>query len=179
MGARYRGLESKAGAAIPDELKAFAHEMAELGDTMKHPTRFDPKDAKKVPTIDYPEEHAEATPSAFQVDSVEAVKPSKEDRISQLLETFLGASTLTLKRVLSEEAIRKFEECKADPGAMAKWYAELALRMNQKHVDFGLPLRVKSDFDFHFKFARSMPVDRVMWEVLNRYHRYLNSFEGK
>jgi hypothetical protein len=183
-GSRYRALESKSQGAGPTELKAFAIEMSELQDTMKNPSTFD-SDARKAPTIQYPTENDAAetdarddananTPEAHDGSQAVTKKKDKIEVRNELLETFLGASGYTLKRVLGNEALKKMDEMKDDRGEMAKWYADFVIRMAQSKVDFGLPLRSQPDYDFHFKFAQKMAVDRTKWEVLNRYHRYLN-----
>jgi len=179
MGSRYRALESNAQAASPTVLKVFATEMAELQDSMRNPTHFDPKSAKEAPRIDYPEEGVPgATPAALPSPSPESILPQRVDKkeaFQNLIKIFIGASPYTLKRVLGEEAIKKFEESKDDPSEIPRWYADLAVRLAQTNVDFGLELRKKNDFQFHRRFAQKMAMDRVKWEVLNRYHRYLNS----
>jgi flagellar basal body-associated protein FliL len=172
-GSRYRALESKSQGASPTELKAFAIEMSELQDTMKNPSTFD-SDAKSAPTIQYPTENDANTPVAHDGSQEVTTKKDKTEVRNELLETFLGASGYTLKRVLGNEALKKMDEMKDDRGEMAKWYADFVIRMAQSKVDFGLPLRSQPDYDFHFKFAQKMAVDRTKWEVLNRYHRYLN-----
>ena len=178
-GSKYRALESKSQAASTTELKAFAIEMSELQDTMKNPSVFD-SDAKNAPSIQYPTESDAASAPVIHApdmrDGSQAVTEKKDKTVvrDELLETFLGASTYTLKRVIGDEALKKFDEMKGDRGEMAKWYADFVIRMAQSKVDFGLKLRSDPDFDFHFKFAQKMAVDRTKWEVLNRYHRYLN-----
>jgi hypothetical protein len=172
-GSRYRALESKGQAASPDELKAFASEMAELQDIMRSPTEFSIVDAKKAPEIVFPDGNIPviASPSSQEVKK----KLDKPTRVQELVRIFIGASSFTLKRTLGEEALRKFDEDKSDPGVVAHWYAKLVVRLATSKVDFGLELRNSADFDFHFKFAQKIAIDRVKWEVLNRYHRYLNA----
>jgi hypothetical protein len=178
MGSHYSALESKAQAAGPTELKAFAIEMADLQDTMKNPSVFSVDDAKKAPTIDYPTEaDANATPSAPSASQGSPEFTKKRDKgevRDELLQIFIGASGYTLKRTLGNEALNKLDEVKGNLSDLAQWYATFVVRMAQSKVDFGLPLRNRPDFDFHYKFAQKMALDRVKWEVLNRYHRYLN-----
>jgi len=172
-GSRYRALESKAQAASPNELKAFAEEMAEIQGIMHSPTEFSIVDAKKAPEIIFPDGNIPviASPASQEVKK----KLDKAARVQELIRTFIGASSFTLKRTLGEEVLRKFDEDKSDPGVVAHWYAKLVVRMATSKVDFGLELRNRADFDFHFKFAQKIAIDRVKWEVLNRYHRYLNA----
>jgi hypothetical protein len=173
MGSRYRALESKAQAAPPMELKAFAIEMSEIQDTMKNPSEFSADDAKKAPYIQYPDGDL-PVPSAHEGSQEVTKKRDKAEVREELLRTFIGASTYTLKRTLGDEALKKLDEMKDDRGALAQWYAKLVIRLSASKVDFGLALRNQPDFDFHFRFAQRMALDRVKWEVLNRYHRYLN-----
>ena len=175
MGSRYRGLEASAKAASPRVLKVFVLEMVELQSSMRDPTEFQVEDARKAPTIEYPD-GSSATPQFGKKKESQEVTQKKDKNVlaSELLQTFIGASEYTLKRVLADEALKKLDELKDSPAELAQWYAQFVLRMCDTHVDFGLELRNKPDFDFHFKFARKMAPDRVKWEVLNRYHRYLN-----
>ena len=178
MGSRYRGLESKGQGATPSELKVFATEMAELQVTMRKPTRFD-MDSKNVPQIEFPDEaSANATPVPTRGEEGD-VKRDKEAIEQDILRKFIGASHFALKRILGEEALRKFEESKNDTGEIAQWYAGFVLRLIDRGVDGGLELRNKPDFQFHLKFAEKMALDRVKWEVLNRYHRYLNTVSAR
>ena len=174
MGSRYRALESKSQAASPTELKAFAVELADLQLSMKNPSVFEASEARKAPSIDYPDGSSIDVPTATA--GSQEVTP-KKDRMAlqtELVQTFIGASGFTLKRTIAEEALKKMDEMKSDSGELAQWYAHFVLRMCETKVDFGLELRNKPDFDFHFSFAQKMALDRVKWEVLNRYHRYFN-----
>ncbi|MBU6154984.1 MAG: hypothetical protein KGP28_11830 [Bdellovibrionales bacterium] len=180
MGSRYRALESNSQAAAPAVLKVFSSEMAELQEGMREPTRFDPEQAKLAPRIEYPSEplvplisFPSSSPSPSSVDPDRPL--SKSGNFQALLRIFVGASPYTLKRVLAEEALKRFEEAGGDPSAIPLWYAGLAVRLSGANVDFGLELRRKPDFEFHKAFAKKIAMDRVKWEVLNRYHRLLNA----
>jgi len=196
MGSRYRVLESKAKAASPDAIKFFATEMGELQAGMKSPSSFTKDTAKQAPTIDYPEGAADSPPSAGangpdsytfgDTEKKEAApvpqsepsgKRTKKEIASEILDDFIGATPFTLKRVLADEALRKIDELKDSPADLAQWYASLVVRLAETGTDFGLPQRNTTDYDFHFRFARTMSVDRVKWEVLNRYHRVINRIE--
>ena len=145
---------------------------------MKNPSVFS-ADAKKAPSIDYPDGSEAVVPVASAGSQVVEKKKDRMQLQGELLQTFIGASSFTLKRTLCEEALKKFEEVKDNSGDMAQWYANFVLHMADTKVDFGLELRSKPDFDFHFKFAQKMALDRVKWEVLNRYHRYLNALANQ
>jgi hypothetical protein len=175
MGSRYRALETKSQGASPTELKAFAIEMAELQSTMKNPSVFEASVARKPPTIEMPDGSGSEDTVVAHEGSQEVTKKRETAEIrDELLETFIGASGFTLKRTLGDEALKKFDEMNDDRVGLAEWYGHLALRLAASKVDFGLELRSQPDFDFHYRFAQTMSLDRVKWEVLNRYHRYLN-----
>lgn len=177
MGSRYRGLEASTQAASPRVLKAFVGQMVELQLSMRSPTEFQVESARQAPNIEFPEggETTEHPQVAKKRDTQEVTaKKDKNELINELLQIFIGASSFTLKRVLADEALKKFDELKESPAELAQWYATFVMKMIDTKVDMGLELRSKPDFDFHFKFAQRMAPDRVKWEVLNRYHRYLN-----
>lgn len=116
------------------------------------------------------------------------------------LENFGLASLFTLKRVLSDEALKVLAAkgnvartavgssgavapaAEPSPGKseesprvkLAGWYSKWAVHMAQKNVDFGVALRNKPDEAFHFKWATEVSEDQIIWEVLNRLHRILN-----
>lgn len=174
MGSRYRALESSSKASSPRLLKIFAFEIVELQVSMKNPTEFEAGESKKAPTIEFPDGNVSIP--LVNVKNTQDVKQKKDKKVAmtEMLELFIGASPYTLKRVLADEALKKLDELKDSPGDLARWYAQFVLHMCDTKVDFGLELRNRPDFDFHFKFAQNMAPDRVKWEVLNRYHRYLN-----
>jgi hypothetical protein len=182
MGSRYRVLESNAKAASPDAIKFFASEMGELQAGMKMPTVFTRDNAKQFPTIDFPEgvsdngpDHLDFSPT--KDDNQEPTKKTAQDITAEMLQDFIGATPFTLKRVLADEVMKKIDEIKDSPADLAQWYATLTVRLSGANTDFGLPQRNTNDFDFHFRFAKTMAVDRVKWEVLNRYHRIINRVE--
>ena len=182
MGSAYRVLESKAKAASPDAIKFFAMEMGDLQNGMKNPTIFTKDTAKQIPTIEYPEGVTDNGPDSLTFgetknDNQEPVKKTKNDLVAEILQDFIGATPFTLKRVLAEEALKKMDELKDSPADLAQWYAGLVVHLSGANTDFGLPQRNSSDFDFHSRFARTMSLDRVKWEVLNRYHRIINRVE--
>ncbi len=170
MGSHYRVVESKSQAATPDAIKFFASEMAELQSGMKNPTRFIKDTAKQIPNIEYPEGISENSNEEIQV----PVKMNKSQIAEELLQDFIGATPFTLKRVMAEEILKKFDEMKDSAADMAQWYAGLVVHLSGAHTDYGLPQRNSSDFDFHSRFAKTMSIDRVKWEMLNRYHRIIN-----
>ena len=197
VGSKYRGLEAKSQASSPTVLKAFAIQMADLQDDMQEPTEFGKENAKGV-SIDFPEGvQDDGTPDNVNFSSpspgasvtptpVSAIPPvhsqdlkQKRDKkavVTKLLETFIGASPYTLKRVFADEVMRKMDEVKDSPGEMAQWYGKFTLAMIATGVDFGLQQRNESNFDFHFRFAQNMAQDRVRWELINRCHRFLNAY---
>ncbi len=140
--------------------------------------------------------------------SEKAVKAFREEitlleielSIPTQLENFGLASLFTLKRVLSDEALKVLAAKNnvnkaalavngavvpaANPSSakneesprvkLAGWYSKWAVHMAQKNVDFGVALRNKPDEAFHFKWATEVSEDQIVWEVLNRLHRILN-----
>ena len=176
FGSHYRGLEGKAQGASPEMLRAFAEELSEVQDSMKSPTVFNADEAKGAPVIEFPDGSEPSKPATAPTASVELKRVEKAERIKNYLVLFIGASDFTLKRVLGEEVLRRFDESKSDPADAAQWYAGFVVRMASKKVDFGLELRNRADLDFHVRFAKQMAMDRVKWEALNRVHRYLNAF---
>lgn len=179
MGSRYRVWESKSKAASPNTIKFFAIEMGELQESMKNPTHFTKETAKLAPSIDFPE-GADDTPESytFGTQSTETeTKKTKQQITEETLQNFIGATPFTLKRILADEALKKMDEMKDSPADLALWYAAFVVRLSTSKVDFGLPQRNSDDFDFHSRFAKTMSIDRVKWEVLNRYHRIINRLE--
>lgn len=176
MGSQYRVLESKAKAASPDAIKFFAMEMGDLQITMKNPTLFTKDSAKQLPTIDYPDGDS-ATPDSYtfgETKQTSDAKKTKQQLVDELLQDFIGATPYTLKRVIADEVLKKIDEMKDSRADLAQWYAGLVVHLSGAHTDFGLPQRNSDDFDFHSRFATTMSLDRVKWEVLNRYHRIIN-----
>lgn len=181
MGSRYRVLESKAKAASPNAIKFFAIEMGELQGTMKYPTQFNKETAKQFPSIDFPE-GASDTPDSLTFgddnrEHADGTKKTQKEITEEILQDFIGATPFTLKRVLAEEVLKKMDEMKDSPLDLPQWYATLVVRLAETGTDFGLPQRNSADFDFHFRFAKTMSVDRVKWEVLNRHLRIINRLE--
>jgi hypothetical protein len=174
---RYRTLESQGGAATPEVLKAFALELARVREGAKDLSRYSGKDAAQVPEVSFPDE----SDSGVEVKTFPLVTPQAEKRLpveedaAELARTFVGASVFTLKRVLCEAALSRIDELGGSHDQVAQWYAKLANRLAAAHVDFGLSQRNSSDSDFHFSWAMKASDERIKWEVLNRYHRYLNA----
>ncbi len=186
-GPKYRGLEGQSRGATPEALKAFALELAEIRIDMKNPTVYVDGDARKPVAIDFPDENAadhagnSAQSSASQEEGAEKPAPTRESIAADLSRMFVGASPFTLKRILCDEALKRIDELRDATGKVnsedvANWFAKSAVRLSGKGVDYGLPERNSAEFDFHYAWAKRMAMDRIKWEVLNRYHRYLNSF---
>jgi len=182
MGARYRGLESNARAASPESIKFFAGEMGELQMGMKEPSAFSKDTAKLVPTIEYPSGTDDSGPDSYTFGDAPVKKEEQTVKTpkviaDEMMADFIGATPYTLKRVLSDEALKKIDELKDSPPELAQWYAKFVVRMCGMGIDFGLPQRNENDFDFHFRFAKTVSNDRLKWEVLNRYHRVINHLQ--
>src|SRR5581483_2838831 len=97
-----------------------------------------------------------------------------KEALSSYLEYFSGSSLFRLKRVLGEEALKLVWQLRKSPEDLALWYANWVTHMAEKKINFGLVLRNKPDEKFHYQWAMHTPVDRIEWEILNRYHRMLN-----
>jgi hypothetical protein len=176
QGQRYRSLETGATGADPAQIRFFAAELALLQESMKNPTRLDTKESRGVPTIEFPDgDTASAVTSGPESD----VPLKKGELESRLTRDFIGASPYTLKRILGNEALKKIDELKESRADMAQWYAATVLRLVKRGVDFGVPLRNSDDFGMHLRFAETVSPDRVIWEVLNRYHRCINAIAKK
>lgn len=175
---RYRTLESQTGAATPALLKAFAVELAQVRDGMKNPRKYSATEASDVPSVSYPDEtDAGVDVKVFPLVTPQqaAVKKNVDEDAGDLAKTFVGASLFTLKRVLSEAALMRVDSLGGSHDQVAQWYAKLAVRLARAKIDFGLDQRNLADEDFHFTWAMKASDDRIKWEILNRYHRYLNA----
>jgi hypothetical protein len=80
---------------------------------------------------------------------------------------------------LGDEALRVLSTKTSSPEELALWYGKWAANMASRKVDFGLALRNKPSPEFHARWARQAPPDRLKWEVLNRLHRVLNEAERR
>ena len=84
------------------------------------------------------------------------------------------SSIYALKRILGDEALKVIWSKKTSTENLAAWYSLFAVHSAEKGVDFGIPLRNKSDDAFHRAWAKTASSDSLEWEVLNRVHRLLN-----
>jgi hypothetical protein len=156
----YRKLESTPAPAYPSTVKVFAQLIAPLQTELTH-TQIRPTD----------------------------LGVSSPYEAAQYEKAFAKASFFELKRYLGNEAL-KVVEAKYGKGdsreELAKWYStwvtQMASLATTLKVDFGIPLRNRSDADFHRAWVKSLSSDvasdRVIWEVLNRLHRILNAVEA-
>ena len=172
----YRDLESNNKAASVEALKVFASELAILEVELPSPTRFDTLTAAPLPPLEKP-----SGPSPDSIDSVRASPTPTVDQTAQIkkltdlyMKTFVGNSIFTLKRVLTEEAIKVMDTKNEFKEKLALWYSKWVVRIAERNVDFGISLRNKPDEAFHYKWAIGNQEDRMKWEVLNRLHRVLN-----
>jgi hypothetical protein len=155
---QYHKMESTPAPAYSGTVKVFAQVIApiqrELSKTKVHPTDLG------------------VGPVSFD--------PAQYEKL------YAKASFFELKRLLGNEALKLVEAKlgKGDSrGELAQWYANWAVQMTTQMVDFGIPLRNRPDAQFHHDWVMSLGADvvsdRVIWEVLNRTHRILNSAESK
>ncbi len=88
-------------------------------------------------------------------------------------------SIYTLKRLLGERALQLINAQASHREGLAQWYGKWVAKICQRSIDFGVPLRNRSDEAFHAQWAMNNSEDRLKWEVLNRLHRVLNEMELK
>lgn len=163
----YRALEQGNPGPAGEAEKFFVSELDEWQKDLPSPTYVDENSGKPL--------GLPVTPYFSQDDSGDAADPAPKPFDPYKAAAYFGrASVFTMKRVMGDEAIR-LVDAKKSPEELARWYSKWVVRMVAKHVDFGLPLRNKSDEEFHRGWALSTPVDKLKWEVLNRIHRILNA----
>lgn len=179
--ADYRKLEAASGSASADALVVFGEELAYLEVELPSPTQFDLNSASPPSGIETPEPENPTTvvefkkePSGLGPQTPPQPKPDLKVLSEKYSKLFVGASLFTLKRVIGDESIRVIGKKMQFREKLALWYSQWAVRIAKRKVDFGIPLRNKSDEAFHYKWAVESPEDRVKWEVLNRLHRLLN-----
>src|SRR5690606_31862622 len=81
-------------------------------------------------------------------------KPKLDVLAKEYTSVFMNASFFTLKRVLSDEALKVIVHKRAKSSSeLAKWYSLWVVRMARYHVDFGISLRNKADEKFHYDWA--------------------------
>jgi hypothetical protein len=99
--------------------------------------------------------------------------------IERTMGLFANSSIFTMKRTLGDEAMHVIAEKQAvSTQELAAWYAKWVVRLcNSYRVDFGLSLRNRPDEAFHHDWALKANSDQLVWEVLNRVHRLLNTAE--
>jgi hypothetical protein len=178
----YRKLESIHTGASPEAVRVFAEELALLELELPIPTEFDSSSASPLPVLGIPDSVQRGSDSSVgrdrpSLDRVTASpSPGPEPKVlaAKYLSQFIGASIFTLKRVLSDEALKVIAAKLEYREKLALWYSKWVVRLAQRNVDFGISLRNKPDEAFHFKWALESTDDRVKWEVLNRIHRLLN-----
>jgi hypothetical protein len=179
----YRKLEVANPGASPKALGFFANELARTEAELSVPAEFGPDSAQPLgetvqPSADSPGGVDEQTYGHGSASVTPSPSPSRVS-ISRLdgkyTVDFSGASIYTLKRVLGDEMLRLVDEKSKDPKALQTWYGAWVVRMCEKNVDFGLPLRNKADAAFHAQWAATADADHLLWEVLNRVHRVLNT----
>jgi hypothetical protein len=194
--ADYRKLEIANAGASPEALQVFGQELAILELELPTPADFDaaatqplamPVDPASAPApLPTPvrTEHADGVhvieygkvpePGAEPSLSSPVPKPDINTLADRYTKQFVGASIFTLKRVLGDEALHVVADKKQHPEKLAMWYAKWVVHMAARGVDFGIALRNKPDFQFHYDWAIKAGQDRIEWEVLNRIHRVLN-----
>lgn len=183
----YRSLEldpatqarAEVAGSVPKVVQVFGEELAQLESNLPEPTSFREKDSLPLAEIEMPKGVFD-TPSEISFPAPgtsPGTTPSAKAQVSaaRYEKLFAKASVFTLKRVLSDEALQVISAKAKKPGQLADWYAQWVVRTNSLGVDFGLPLRNRSDLKFHHDWALKSSQDRLTWEVLNRLQRLLNA----
>jgi hypothetical protein len=179
----YRKQEGSGPIATVEALREFSEQLAMIEVELPKPTEFSTEQsdasvsnsdsgekvppAKEVLPIEQSRKDAEANRGSVDPKRVQTLR-------DQYAKQFVGVSIFVLKRVLSDE-IQKLVNLKLPQRPLlASWFSKWVMQTNQKNLDFGVSLRNKKDFDFHYRWAMQAPEDRLKWEVLNRIHRVLN-----
>jgi hypothetical protein len=170
----YRKLEISITGASPGAIQEFCEELARIELELSHATAFDSSSAQPLPRALQPAVMSDSDAPTTEPMPTSSARPSLEQLADQYGKLFVGASIFTLKRVLSDEAIRLIGEKKEIPGRLATWYSKWVVHMVSRGVDFGLPERNRADEDYHLNWAKKNSDDLLTWEVLNRIHRSLN-----
>lgn len=173
----YRSLEETHLAATPQSIKIFAREFVALQNENPKPT---PVDRSLAQALAAPVDPAQPE-SPELTRQIRFGGSSPRDRVRPTAEsverTFVGASVFTLKRVLGDEALKLLSFYSNSRERIAGWYADWVVKVADSGVNFGLDLRARKDRGFHYKWALAASNDLLIWEVLNRLHRLVNSGE--
>ena len=178
----YRKLESSAENAPIAALDQFARQLAQLERELTKKTLFLSEtksyfpEPDRVPAAQASELGDWKLEGSDPIQSVRAVSMELAQR--HYVSLFGGASIYLLKRTLGEEAIRVITQKACSKELLAQWYGDLAARLAQEGVDFGLSQRNQTSPQYHYKWAIENSNDSLSWEVLNRYHRLLNAAEN-
>ena len=170
--AQYRELEKKSPLANPATLQFFSEQMSFIQKQIKTPIELSSTMAHPLAEVSYPTGQEDALP-VIPVEKKSRLK-SKVDDVAEISALFKNSSFLTLKRILGDAVIRLFNESAEDPLILSKLYGEWSAELAGKNVDFGLELRNQPNPEFHTTWAKANPLDRVLWETLNRIHRVMN-----
>ena len=181
----YRELENTHSGSTPQAVQIFSEELVALEVQLPAITVFDENSAKPLSHVEMPtgSEEISMAPAPVPIPGSSVHRKEKVEAYAALFQT---ASIFTLKRLFCEEAIKVIESKESSPEALIAWYGQWAASIATRKVDFGIPMRNKSDEEFHKNWARTVlstdkvaGVDRLTWEVLNRIHRVLNASSPK
>ena len=163
---QYQRLELLGHAASPQALRIFGEEIAQLEGELPRPSQLEWVGGllRATQSGDTPVDAPSSLPVLRDVGKL----------ADQYVTQCVGASLYTLKRLLGDEALKVIASKNKDRERTASWYSKWVVHLALRGVDFGLPLRNKSDEDFHYRWALRSSDDRIKWEVLNRLHRLLN-----
>jgi hypothetical protein len=195
----FRQIETEHAGASTTATRIFGEELAILESSLLSPTFFNQKSTLPLPLLKLEDPENPTTPSGpvndpenpttvIEFPGPSAVKPAGTGfnpppivteysipiSAAGYTKLFIGASIFTLKRVLGEEALKVVSAQNSYPEKRALWYSKWVVRIVNRKVEFGLPLRNSSDENFHYRWALANSEDKLKWEVLNRLFRVLN-----
>jgi hypothetical protein len=181
-----RKLESEPrSTASPAALNSFAKELSQLLLVFKEIPEFtelDPGPLAEINPLDESALRPSAGPKVIEFaplvgrEGAPPERPTPEALAAKIATHYTGSSVYTLKRVLGDWALRAIEYRRAEsPERLWEWYADFAVALAQRGVEFGIRERNDSDRTFHRNWAQKASEDLLRWEVLNRLHRILNA----
>lgn len=168
----YRKLEVSNPGSASAALDFFADELARTEALLATPTEFS---ANAAQPLSAPVQPVDTGVTETTYAAQPSPSPTPRKTAAEYKREFAAASVFTLKRVLGDELLKLIGELGKDPKRLQSWYGDWVVRMCALNVDFGIPLRNRSDALFHAQWLATADPDRVRWEVLNRVHRILNA----
>lgn len=181
----YRSYESQSSVVTPKELQFFANEFAEIQLSLKEPVEISESLRNPMGDVQFPTGE-EKSDSDSGVSAMITIAGKSKQALALEFQTFFQQSRhAVLKRVLSDAMMQKIDESIKNPKDFEAWYGAFCQRYAHLGVDFGLKLRNQNNPEFHVQWLQGLnrmwgadtARDRVVWEVLNRVHRVMNSYQ--